>query len=264
MNPSIFTEVFRIRIVDIIDIILFAILLYELYNLAKGTAAIRIFIGIIAVFVIYKIVKLLQMELLSVILGQFITVGVIALIVVFQPEIRDFLVLLGNTKLIRSGQKRLHFWRFKVKNPVNLQIDKIVKACQKMAETKTGAIIAISRENELNTYIETGQIVQAKISEFLIETIFFKNSPLHDGAVIISGETIKAARCILPVSGNTNIPAKYGLRHRAAVGLTEKSDAVAIVVSEERGEISYSLEGKLFENVSPSELIRVLEDIFRE
>ena len=251
---------FTFRLVDLIDIILFAVLLYEIYNLVKGTAALRIFIGIIAVYLIWKVVKAFQMTLLTEILGQFISVGVIALIVVFQPEIRQFLLLIGKTRIIKLRQRRLLFWRFKINNPVNFHIDKIVKACQKMAETHTGALIVITRQNELTAYIETGQKVDAKISEVLLETIFFKNSPLHDGAVIIHGDTITAARCILPVSNKTNLPPGFGLRHRSAIGITERSDAVAIIVSEERGQISYSFDGKLTKNVSPSELSEFLEN----
>jgi diadenylate cyclase len=252
---------FTLRIVDIIDIILFAILLYEIYNLVKGTAAIRIFIGIIAVYLIWKVVKTLQMQLLTEILGQFISVGVIALIVVFQPEIRQFLLLVGNTKIIENQRKRFFFWRFKLDNPVNLNIDKIVKACQKMSDTRTGALIIITQQNELAQYIATGQAVDAKVSEVLLETIFFKNSPLHDGAVIVTGDYIRAARCILPVSNKATIPPNYGLRHRAAVGITEKSDAIAIVVSEERGRIAYAAEGRLTEGVSPSDLSTFLEGL---
>lgn len=258
------TGLFKISIIDIVDVILFAFLLYEVYNLVKGTAAIRIFIGIIAVYLIYRIVRALQMELLSEILGQFISVGFIALIVVFQPEIRQFLLMVGNTRIIKTSRKRLLFWKFKIENPLNLHIDTIVKACKKMADTKTGALIVISRLNELEAYIETGQIVDAKISEFLLETIFFKNSPLHDGAVIISGGTIRAARCIMPLSSNPSIPAHCGLRHRAAVGITEKSDSIAIIVSEERGTISYCVDGKLSIDVTPSELSKLLEDIEKE
>jgi diadenylate cyclase len=254
---------FSLRVVDIIDIILFAILLYEIYNLVKGTAAIRIFIGIIALYIIWKVVKALQMQLLTEILGQFISVGVIALIVVFQPEIRQFLLMVGNTRIIKNQRKLFLFWRLKISNPVNLNIDNIVKACQKMAETKTGALIVIAQQNELLQYISTGQTVDSKISEVLLETIFFKNSPLHDGAVIITGEHIRAARCILPVSNKDTIPPIYGLRHRAAVGITEKSDAIAIIVSEERGSIAYSYEGRLYENTSPAQLSTVLENLFK-
>jgi len=257
------TGLFSLHIVDFIDIILFAILLYEIYNLVKGTAAIRIFIGIIAVYILWKVVKALQMQLLSEILGQFISVGVLALIVVFQPEIRQFLLLVGNARIIRNQRKRFLFWRLKINNPVNLNIDKIVKACQKMAETRTGALIVIARQSELSHYVETGQIVDARISETLLETIFFKNSPLHDGAVIIIGDKIRAARCILPVSNKSTIPAKFGLRHRSAAGITEKSDAIAIIVSEERGKISYSVEGEIISDVSPSNLSNILEELFK-
>jgi len=254
---------FDIRIVDIIDVILFSVLLYEIYNLVKGTAAIRIFIGIIAVYLIWKIVKAFQMQLLSEILGQFISVGFIALIVVFQPEIRQFLLLVGNTRIIRSTRKRFLFWKIQIDDPTHFHLDSVVKACQKMAETRTGALIVITGQNELKTYVATGQPVEARISEFLLETIFFKNSPLHDGAVIISGGTIRAARCILPVSNNPDIPAVYGLRHRAGIGITEKSDAIAIIVSEERGKISTSYEGNLSKEISPSELLNALESFFK-
>lgn len=254
---------FAIRIVDIIDVILFAILLYELYNLVKGTAAIRIFIGIIAVYLLWKIVKAFQMTLLTEILGQFISVGVIALIVVFTPEIRQFLLLIGKTRIIKARKKFL-FWRIKITNPANLHIDTIVKACKKMADTRTGALIVITRQNELNAYVDTGLPVDARISEALLETIFFKNSPLHDGAVIINGSSIRAARCILPVSNKGDIPAMCGLRHRAAIGITERSDAAAIIVSEQRGVISFCSDGKLTMNLSPSELSTILENILNQ
>lgn len=256
-------SLFSIRIVDIIDILLFSILLYEIYNIVKGTAAIKIFIGIIALFVIWKVVTALQMPLLSEILGQFISVGVIALIVVFQPEIRQFLLMVGDTRIIRGHRRRILFWKSNLNAIVNLDLDKIVKACKHMADMKTGALIVIARENELIPYVETGRIVDARISDWLIETIFFKNSPLHDGAMIILHDSIKAARCILPVSNNPDIPAQCGLRHRAAVGLTERTDAIAIIVSEETGGISYSLEGKLFLDVKPVTLNEILEKLLR-
>ncbi len=256
-------SLFSLRIVDVIDILLFAVLLYEIYNIVKGTAAIKIFIGIIALFIIWKIVRALQMPLLSEILGQFISVGVIALVVVFQPEIRQFLLMVGNTRIIRGHRRRILFWKYNLNTGVNLDLDKIVKACKHMADMKTGALIVIARENELNTYAETGQTVNAQISDILIETIFFRNSPLHDGAMIIVHDSIKAARCILPVSNKPDIPSTCGLRHRAAVGLTEKTDAIAIIVSEETGEISYSLEGTLFLNIKPVRLKEVLEDLLK-
>jgi diadenylate cyclase len=249
----------NIRVVDVIDILLVAILLYQVYNLIKGTAALKIFIGFIALYLIWKTVKAFHMHLLTAILSQFISVGVIALIVVFQPEIRQFLLLLGNARIIRTHPRRFLFWKFRITGPAGLHSNKIVKACQKMAETHTGALIILTRRSELNIYVETGQIIDSKISESLIETIFFKNSPLHDGAMIIVGDNIRAARCILPISSNPSIPASCGLRHRAAVGITERSDAAAIIVSEQHGRISYSSEGKLFVDITPSELSNFLE-----
>lgn len=256
-------SLFSLRVVDVIDILLFAVLLYEIYNIVKGTAAIRIFIGIIALFIIWKIVRALQMTLLSEILGQFISVGVIALIVVFQPEIRQFLLMVGNTRIIGGHHRRILFWKYNLNTGVNLDIDKIVKACKHLADVKTGALIVIARENELTPYAGTGQTVDAKISDLLIETIFFRNSPLHDGALIIVNDLLKAAGCILPVSNKPDIPASCGLRHRAAVGLTEKTDAIAIVVSEETGEISISLEGNLVMDVKPVRLKEILEGLLK-
>jgi diadenylate cyclase len=256
--------IFSLRIVDVIDIMLFALLLYSVYNLVKGTAAVKIFIGILAVYVVWKVVHALHMQLLGEILGQFISVGVIALIVVFQPEIRQVLLMLGNTRVIRNNTKRFRFWKFRVENTVNLNIDTIVKACKKMADHHTGALIVIAREHELLPYVETGQVLDSGISEPLIEAIFFKNGPLHDGAVVIIGDRIRAARCILPVSTSSELPSFLGLRHRAAVGITEKSDAIAVMVSEERGEISYSMDGKLTRDVTPSQLNDFLEKTFEE
>jgi diadenylate cyclase len=264
LSILLFSGLFDIRLVDVIDVILFAVLLFEVYNLVKGTAAIRIFIGIIAVYLIWKVVKAFQMTLLTEILGQFINVGVIALIVVFQPELRQFLLIIGKTRIIKSRHRKMLFWRFKIENPVNLHIDTIVKASRKMADSFTGALIVITRQNELNPYIESGLPVDARISDVLLETIFFKNSPLHDGAVIISRNGIKAARCILPVSNRTDLPAFCGLRHRAAIGITERSDAIAIIVSEQRGEISFCSDGKLTMNLSPPELTTILVNCLNE
>jgi len=187
---------------------------------------------------------------------------VIALIVVFQPEIRQFLLMLGNTRIIHNHKRKFLFWKFKVGHPIIKSIDAIVMACQKMAESRTGALIVIARESQLGSFVETGQAVNSNISELMLETIFFKNGPLHDGAVVILGDTIRAARCILPVSKQEQIPSRYGLRHRAAIGITEKSDAIAIVISEERGSISYSTEGKMNERVSPAELSEFLNAAF--
>lgn len=251
-----------LRLLDIIDILLVALMLYELYNLVKGTAAINILLGIIAVFLAWRLVRVLEMELLTEILGAFISVGFIALIVVFQPEIRKFLLLLGTPAFIRKKHRRFLFWRIRYSNDENLSIDPIVQACHKMANAKTGALIVIGKINELEEQINTGEVLEARISEQLIENIFYKNSPLHDGAMIIMNNKIRAASCILPVSKNENLPVHVGLRHRSAVGITEKSDAVAIVVSEQTGRISWCKGGELSPNIQPSRLKTLLEEEF--
>jgi len=199
------------------------------------------------------------MELLSEILGQFIGVGVIALIVVFQPEIRKFLLLLGTSTFARRKRYRFLFWKADDTNSFSKYVDQIVKACQKMSSTKTGALIVVGRVNELKQTIETGELLDAKISEHLLETIFFKNSPLHDGALIIMDDRARAARCILPVSKNTKLPPDLGLRHRAAVGITEQSDAIAIIVSEQTGDISFSVKGELRTGLMPAKLKELIE-----
>lgn len=261
--PELFIPLFiGLRLLDVIDILLVALMLYELYNLVKGTAAINILFGIIAIFLMWRLVRLLEMELLTEILGAFISVGFIALIVVFQPEIRKFLLLLGTPAFIRKKNRRFLFWRIKYSNDENLSIDPIVTACHKMAVSKTGALIVIGKINELEEYINTGEILDARISEQLIENIFFKNSPLHDGAMIIMNDKITAASCILPVSKKEDLPLHVGLRHRSAVGITERSDAISIVVSEQTGKISWSKGGELIMNVQPSKLKTMLEEEF--
>jgi diadenylate cyclase len=243
------------RWVDIVDIAVVAILLFELYNLLKGTVAINIFFGIVAFYFLWKVVNAFEMKLLSEIFGAFVSVGFIALIVVFQPEIRKFLLLLGTQGFINKKRKRFLFWRIDMRNPeIPLDVDKIILACRNMSENKIGALIIIAKVSGLEQYVETGERIDANVSELLIENIFFKNSPLHDGALIIQHNKMIAARCILPVSGSQKIPASYGLRHRAAVGLTEQSDALAIIVSEETGLISYSRNGKLQTKVKPNQL----------
>lgn len=254
MLELLITGFLKVRALDVIDILLVAILIYEMYNLLKGTVAINIFLGIVAIFIIWKIVDVLQMELLSDILGAFISVGFIALIVIFQPEIRQFLLTLGKPNFIQRRRRRFLFWKLSdfYKSPVD--IDKIVQACQKMANIKQGALIVMTRHHDLTQTLETGEMVDAMLSVELLENIFYSNSPLHDGAVIISENRIKAAHCVLPISKSLKLTPNVGLRHRAAVGITEQSDAIAIVVSEQTGKISYAMNGYLTRNVQPSEL----------
>lgn len=260
---QLFISFIEIKFLDILDIILVAFLLYELYNLLKGTVAINIFFGIIAFYLLWKLVTALEMRLLSEIFGAFISVGFIALIVVFQPEIRQFLLRLGTPGFISRRRKKFLFWRFDVNHHIDLDLGIISLAVKQMSESKTGALILITNQSDLEQFSETGERVNADISDSLIESIFFKNNPLHDGAVIIHHNKIKAARCILPVSNNGQLPARYGLRHRAALGATEQSDAVAIIVSEETGEIAIAIEDRLQGHVKPVELKAILREYLK-
>lgn len=261
MTPILLTGLFNIRLLDVLDILLVAFILYELYNLLKGSVSINMLFAIVAMFFIWRITDALGMELLREILGAFFSVGIIALFIIFQPELRQFLLTLGKTDFIQKGKRRRRFlfWHFSDVNPYFVDIDKIVHACQKMSNIKQGALIIITRQHELKVIKDTGQYLNAYVSVELLENIFFPNSPLHDGAVIISDNRIEAARCILPVSKSPHL-ANLGLRHRAALGVTEQSDAIAIIVSEQTGKISYAEGGSLKSNIQPSVLKDFLED----
>ncbi|MGX1023113.1 diadenylate cyclase CdaA [Psychroflexus sp. MBR-150] len=231
------------RILDLIDILLVATLLYYIYKLIRGTVAINIFIGIVIIYLVWKLTDFLNMEMLSSFLGLFSSVGAVMLIVVFQQEIRKFFILIGSTN-ITSKNGIFKSFNFSKRSTEDLShIDEVVNACQKMSETKTGALIVIRRNSNLDFVKNTGDQMDIKINEPIIQSIFYKNSTLHDGALIIEGKKITATRAILPVSNDRKIPLRFGLRHRAAVGITEKTDALALVVSEETGQISYLKNG---------------------
>ncbi len=241
------------RILDAIDILLVAFLLYQLYRLIKGTVAINIFLGVASIYLIWKLVEALQMELLTEILGQFIGVGVIALVIVFQQEIRKFLLLLGSTNFTR---KRKFFRQLKIlRNDTEEELDlsAIVEACNHFAETRTGALIVLERKSRLGSYVDTGTYINGHVSVGLLESIFNKYSPLHDGAVIINKNKLLAAGCILPVTERTSIPSRFGLRHRAALGIAEKTDALTVIVSEETGGISLAVNDR-FERIAKGQL----------
>ncbi len=248
-----------IRIIDIVDIVLVASLLYYLYNLVKGTVAINILVGIIIVYAIFVFTQLLEMELLSKILGGFLGVGMFALVVVFQPEIRKFLLMLGSTNFNARRRILKQFSFLGTDSGPKMNLESIVAACKKMSASHTGALIVIQRNNRLDFVKNTGDEMNVEVNQPIIESIFYKNSPLHDGAIIIEENRITATRVILPVSNDRTIPLRFGLRHRAAVGITEKTDAVSIVVSEENGQISYLKDGDfvLFENTD--ELLKILK-----
>lgn len=248
----------QVRFLDIVDVLLVALLLYQLYVLIRGTGAMHIFLGILSVYLLWWLVRTFEMDLLSAILDQFVSVGVLALIIVFQPEIRKFLLYLGTRSIFNKGSKNLlkKFWHIQQDDKLNFL--PIVNACEKFSESRTGALIVLTRQNELEYFLETGQHIDALISEQVLESIFFKNSPLHDGAVIISRNRVVAARCVLPVSDKESFPATLGLRHRAAAGITEQSDAVAIVVSEQTGRISVAVQGDIKRNIKPLQLKEIL------
>ncbi len=251
-----------IRVLDIIDILLVAFLFYQIYMLIRGTVAINIFLGIFTLYLFWLVVKALNMELLSSILGQIIGVGVIALIIVFQQEIRRFLLLLGTRYFSKnrfSLEKLLMLKSDKYDTPVN--IEAIVRACRNMSEARIGALIVITQKSNLQLYAETGDIINAETSSRLIENVFFKNSPLHDGAMIIKHNLIYAVRCILPLTEKIDLSASFGLRHRAALGISEITDALVIVISEETGKISFVQEGHITEDLNSQKLRELLEKI---
>ena len=247
----------NIRILDLVDILLVAALLFTLYKMLKGTVAINIFLGLVALFLIWQLVNAIQMKLLSQILGAFISVGLVALIIIFQPEIRQFLLALGTPYFFRRYGKKFHFLKFAFKEKTDINLDPLLVACKHMASTKTGALIVITRQNELAQFVRTGQEINSNLSSSLIENIFFKNSPLHDGAMIITANHIKAAGCILPVS-KKQVNRHVGLRHRAAIGISEVSDSIAVVVSEETGNIAYAMHGEITYLVSVQDLQEML------
>lgn len=256
------TAFITIRFLDILDILLVAFLLYQIYNLIRGTTAINIFIGIFTLYLLWLLVKALNMNLLSSILGQVIGVGVIALIIVFQQEVRRFLLIIS-TRYIRNRKFSLEkLFSFGEKELVEVKIDSIVSACSNMSAFKTGALIAISKRSDLMSFIRTGDVINADTSSRLLESIFFKNSPLHDGAVIIKKDKIAAARCVLPATDRIDLPPQFGMRHRAALGIAEKTDAVVILVSEETGAISFAKEDNIETNIGPNRLRQILEKEF--
>lgn len=256
----------HIRFLDILDIILVAYLMFEIYRWVKGTVALRILIGIVGLYLFWILVRFFKMELLSSILSQVLGVGVIALFIVFQQEIRKFLLMIGS-EYFSHNKFSIRRWWFK-RNPTiesryNIPIDEIIRAVRRMSEKKSGALIAIQRSSSLNSFIETGDLLDAICHRHLIETIFFKNTALHDGAMIVVQDRIAAARCILPVSEQSDLPAQYGTRHRAALGLSEMTDAIVVVVSEELGSISMAERGQLHYNIGAIELRKRLEQALK-
>ena len=246
---------------DIIDIFLVAYLMYQFYKLMRETGTLNIFIGIMTIiFVWFLVAYVFKMQLLGSILDKVVSVGSIALVVIFQSEIRRFLIRMGsekNWKLVQKIKSKF-FSKNSEESSLTFPVLPLVLACQNMAKTRTGALIIIERKMNLQEYMDLGERFYADVNAQLIESIFFKNSPLHDGALIISNEKIKAARCVLPVSKKTTLPKQFGLRHRAAIGFSELTDALVIVVSEETGNILFAYNGKWKENLTAEQLKNTL------
>ena len=249
----------NVSFLDILDIVLVAVLLFYIFRLIRGTAAINIFIGIAIIYLIWKLTQALEMELLSDILGKFLGGGFIALIIVFQQEIRKFLLMVGSTNIASKKGFLKHFRLFRTELSGNNHIDEIVAFCDEASKTKTGALLVLKRNNSLEFVKMTGDEMHIRVNKPILKSIFYKNSPLHDGAVIVENDVITATRVILPIENTIEIPSHFGLRHRAGLGITIRSDAVAIIVSEETGQISYINNGAfiIFEDLAElSEIIK--------
>jgi len=244
-----FFEIVSFGARDVIEITLVAYLLYQLYRLMRGTIAVQIAVGLGALFLVQVVVELANMTMLSTIFNYFNQVFVLAVIIIFQPEIRRLLLLLGKNPIIR---------RFVSTTDQSEIVNETVTAVEEMSGRNIGALIAFQRSTGLRSYVETGKQLRAEVSHDLLITIFHGQNPLHDGAVIINDRRVEAARCILPVSTSMKLSPQLGLRHRAAVGLTEQTDAFVVVVSEETGNISVSRDGALISNITPDELRRYL------
>ena len=248
---------FDFSIMDFVDILLVAALLYYLYKLMKESGSINIFTGILVFIVLWIFVsRVLEMRLLGSIFDQMMNVGVLALIIIFQEEIRRFFKTLGSHHRFRRIS--LLFSKHNEKKEDTAVMLPIVMACMSMSQQKVGALIVIQRDESLDEYLEAGERIDANINQRLIENIFFKNSPLHDGALIVQDGRLKAASCILPVSHELNIPKKLGLRHRAALAVSQETDAIAIIVSEETGSISVAQKGKFKLGLTAQQLERIL------
>ena len=250
---------FEFGIKDIIDIVLVALMLFYIYRLMKESRSLNVFIGILVFVVLWLVVtQVLEMKLLGSIMDKLMSVGVIALIILFQDDIRKFLYNLGAHQRMRALSRLLSNNTGRDKERLKQTIMPIVMACMSMSKKKIGALIVIQRATPLDDIVATGETIDASVNQQLIENIFFKNSPLHDGAMVISRHRIRAASCILPVSHNLDIPKELGLRHRAAMGITHESDCIAVVVSEETGSISVAINSEFQLRLSAEKLESIL------
>ena len=255
---------FKFTVFSVLDIFLLAIIIYQLYNLIRGTIAANIFIGLALIYILYFIVPESKMPLLAGILKKVADVGIIAVIILFQQEIRRFLLLVGKNASLQRNKAwwRYFFGKSEAEKDNYARIKPIIDACKSHKQTRTGALIVFAKYYDEQFYQNSCEVLDSKISKRLLESIFQKNSPLHDGAVVISENKIKAASCILPLTDKTDLPLQFGLRHRAGIGVTENNEATAIIVSEETGEISYARQGRVKMNIGFAELEKLLNKDF--
>jgi uncharacterized protein (TIGR00159 family) len=254
----------KVTVTDAVDIILVALIIYYIYNLIKNTLAVNLLLGMVIILVIHWVVDALKMNLLSTIINQFMSVGIIALIVIFQPEIRRFLLLIGKNTFLQQNKA---WWGYlfgskNIERDNLVRIKPIIDACKSMKKSRTGALIVFVKFYDDQLFANSCELIDSKISKRLLESIFQKYSPLHDGAVVIAENKIKSASCILPLTDNDKLPPQFGLRHRAGIGISETTDAVAVIVSEETGEIAYAKQGRVRMNVSFGELEKLLNKDF--
>lgn len=268
MTPLALFGFLEMSIADILDIFLLGLIIFLAFKWLRGSSAMSIFIAIVSLFFIRLLVGAFNMRMMTNIMDMVLDVGVLALIVIFQPEIRKFLMRLGNRYMnSRRGRKFINriLGRTQTSNlTMREEVNEITEACRRMSEDKTGALIVIAHETSLEDIISTGDKIDASIHRRLIMNLFFKNSPLHDGALVITGGRIVAARCTLPITEKMNIPASYGMRHKAAIGITEETDADAIIVSEETGRISFAKGGEVTPINNINELKLLLNTSFGE
>lgn len=251
----------QLSIADILDILLLGLIIFFLFRWIRGSSAMSIFVAIVSLYVIRVMVSAFNMRLMTAIMDMVLDVGVLALIVIFQPEIRKFLIRLGN-RYMNNSQGRAIVNKILGKSTKTALsntevVNNLAEACQRMSEDKTGALIVLAHKNPLDDIISTGDKIDAAIHRRLITNLFFKNSPLHDGALVIANDRIAAVRCTLPITERKNIPANYGMRHKAAIGMTEESDADVVVVSEETGNISFVRGGQVtpIQNINELKLL---------
>ncbi|MFY0592873.1 diadenylate cyclase CdaA [Roseivirga sp.] len=253
----------EVRWIDILDILLVSVLLYQVYKLLKGSVAVRVLIGFLVLYLVYLVVRAAQMELLAGILGQFMGVGVLAAIIIFSQEIRKFLLILGKTTFRENGiLQSVMIWKRRVEKET-FNVTPIIEAIKGLSTTNTGALMVFSKSSELKFYVDSGDLIDAFISKRLLISIFNKYSPLHDGAVIIHQGKVRAARCILPVS-ERDLPAQFGMRHRAALGMSEATDSLTLIVSEETGQMSVARNGQMDSNLSIPEIRKRINAYLQE